>query len=213
MTVKEKRLLQQHLYNAVSWAVTLTHQQTLMTRIFTSKRHMIREIPRVLLSRWHTTTVNMVQHLLLNKCYKMLQLVEWQSCDLLNDFKNTFSFCWTRIDGEFGNGEWRKVVVIVRCKRCWSNPETLPGKEKQTQYLHSRMAQQQNIVWAYYSPMAELKNFDVSSYRNFIRMDATSFKDLQLVAPLMTYQKNHMRSTIPGNFLQHSINWHMHMVS
>ena len=27
----------------------LTHQETLMTRIFTSKKHMIREIPRVLL--------------------------------------------------------------------------------------------------------------------------------------------------------------------
>ena len=41
MVVKEKRLLQHYLYNAVSSAVTLTHEETLMARIFTSKKHMI----------------------------------------------------------------------------------------------------------------------------------------------------------------------------
>ena len=57
-------------------------------------------------------------------------------------------------------------VVVVILKRC-------QGKR--------------NIVWAYYTLMVELRNFDVSSYRNFIRMDATSFeKLLQLVAPLIT---------------------------
>ena len=61
--------------------------------------------------------------------------------------RNTFSFCWRRIGGQFLNGEWK--VVIMRCKSCCSNPETLRGKEKKTHYLDLRMAKKQNIVWAY----------------------------------------------------------------
>ena len=51
---------------------------------------------------------------------------------------------------------------------------------------------------AYYTLTAEVRNPDVSSYNNFIRMDATSFEEiLQLVAPLITHQENHMKSNIP----------------
>ena len=40
--------------------------------------------------------------------------------------------------------------------------------------------------------------FDVSSYRNFVRMDAASFEELlQMVAPLITYQDTTMREAIP----------------
>ena len=50
MVAKEKKTLQRCLYNAVSWAVTLTPQETLMWRIFTGKEYyyIIRVVPRVL---------------------------------------------------------------------------------------------------------------------------------------------------------------------
>ena len=84
-------------------------------------------------------------------------------------------------------------VVAVILKRCQGmrNKRTIWTREWQ---------KNRTSFGAYYTPMAELRNLDVSRYRNFIRMDATSFDDLQLVAPLMTYQENHIRSTVPGNF-------------
>jgi len=48
--------------------------------------------------------------------------------------------------------------------------------------------------------MAEVRNLDVSSFRNVIWMDATSLEELlQLVAPLITHQENHMKSNISPN--------------
>ena len=38
--LKRKKMLQHCLYNDVSWPVTLTHQETLMERIFTSKEYI-----------------------------------------------------------------------------------------------------------------------------------------------------------------------------
>lgn len=54
------------------------------------------------------------------------------------------------------------------------------------------------IFGAYYTLLAELRNLDISSYRNFLRMDVTSFEELlHLVAPIITRQETNMRSTIP----------------
>ena len=51
---------------------------------------------------------------------------------------------------------------------------------------------------AFHQLMQELRVLDVSSYRNFVRMDAGTFKDLlQMVAPRITYQDTVMRAAIP----------------
>ena len=60
------------------------------------------------------------------------------------------------------------------------------------------MAEKRTSLRAYYNLTAEVRNFDVSSYKNSIWMDVTSFEELlHLVAPLITHQENHMKSTIP----------------
>ena len=56
----------------------------------------------------------------------MLQPVEWQCCDLLNDYKHiqhlsneNYELILYIFGGKFGNGGWRKIVVIVCCKPWW----------------------------------------------------------------------------------------------
>ena len=81
------------------------------------------------------------------------------------------------------------VAVILKRRQGKRNKRTIWTRE----WLKKRTS-----FGAYYTLMAELRNLDVSSYRKFIRMDATSFKELlRLVAPLITHQENHMRNTIP----------------
>ena len=54
------------------------------------------------------------------------------------------------------------------------------------------------LFGAYYTLLAELRNLDISGYRNFLRMDVKSFEELlQLVAPIITRQDTNMKSTIP----------------
>ena len=81
------------------------------------------------------------------------------------------------------------VAVILKRHRRKQNKRTIWSRE---------WLKQRTSFGAYYTLMAELRNLDVSSYRNFIQMDAASFEELlQLVAPLVKRQENHMRSTIP----------------
>jgi hypothetical protein len=51
---------------------------------------------------------------------------------------------------------------------------------------------------AFHQLMQELRILDVSSYRNFVRMDATTFEELlQIVGPRVTRQDTVMRRAIP----------------
>ena len=52
---------------------------------------------------------------------------------------------------------------------------------------------------AYHSLLRELALEDVSSYKNYLRMDAATFEDLlQRVAPIITKQDTYMRAAIPA---------------
>ena len=52
---------------------------------------------------------------------------------------------------------------------------------------------------AFHQLLQELRVLDVSSYMNFVRMDAATFEELlQMVAPLITYQDTTMREAIPS---------------
>ena len=52
---------------------------------------------------------------------------------------------------------------------------------------------------AYHQLVRELELGDSASYRNFLRMDVSTFKDLlRLVAPFITYQDANMREAIPA---------------
>ena len=71
-------------------------------------------------------------------------------------------------------------VVVVILKSC-------QGKRNKRTIWTRELLKNRTSFGAYYTLMAELRNFDNSSYRNFIHMDATSFEELlQLVAPLIT---------------------------
>lgn len=56
---------------------------------------------------------------------------------------------------------------------------------------------------AYHQLLNELQQLDTSSYRNFTRMDATTFEKLLcMVAPMITYEDTVMRDAItPGERL------------
>ena len=71
-------------------------------------------------------------------------------------------------------------VVVVILKRCL-------GKRNKRTIWTRELLKNRTSFGAYYTLMAELRKFDVSGYRNFIHMDATSFEELlQLVALLIT---------------------------
>lgn len=51
---------------------------------------------------------------------------------------------------------------------------------------------------AYHQLLQEMKMLDTSSYKNFLRMDSTSFEELLVkVAPKITFQNTPMRDAIP----------------
>lgn len=52
---------------------------------------------------------------------------------------------------------------------------------------------------AYHQLLKELELIDTSSYRNFLRMDSTSFEYLlKKVAPMITYKDTNFRDAIPA---------------
>ena len=51
---------------------------------------------------------------------------------------------------------------------------------------------------AYHQLLQELQLMDTSSYRNFLRMDSSSFEELlSKIAPKITYENTIMRDAIP----------------
>ena len=82
------------------------------------------------------------------------------------------------------------VVAVIMMRR---------QKRRKNRKIWTREWLRNRIIFeAYYTLLAELRNLDISSYRNFLRMDVTSFEGLlQLVAPIITRQETNMRSTIP----------------
>ena len=84
-----------HTAGTELWAVVLTHQKALLKRIFTSKKHTIREIPRVLLvvTYQRFVSVSVWEH----------EFVSFVQCGMfwLTDYEKRISptgadyiFCW-----------------------------------------------------------------------------------------------------------------------
>ena len=81
-------------------------------------------------------------------------------------------------------------VVAVFMKR---QKKTKKCKIWMCEWLRNR-----TIFGAYYTLLAELRNLDISSYRNFLHIDVMSFEELLLVvAPIITRQETNTRSTLP----------------
>ena len=81
------------------------------------------------------------------------------------------------------------IALILRCRR----------RKRRNRILWTReWTRNQEYQGTFHQLLQELRVLDVSSYRNFVRMDAASFEELLLaVAPRIVCQDTVMREAIP----------------
>ena len=81
------------------------------------------------------------------------------------------------------------VVALITRRR--------PKRRKKRKTWTEEWLENRTSFGAFCSLLAELRNLDVSSYRNFLRMDVTSVeKLLQLIRPVIMRQETNMRGII-----------------
>jgi len=117
---------------------------------------------------------------------------------------NVVATCWILIQLLLSNNNiWNEVEMAdeeMLLSLCASSVVVVIMKRRQKRRKNRKIwtrewLRNRTIFGAYYTLLAELRNLDISSYRNFLRMDVTSFEELlHLVAPIITRQETNMRS-------------------